>query len=761
MTTTHISPDGATFFDLINTYLGAEDRRHVREAFELARQEHGDERRKSGELFFTHPLTIAYYLAQYHLDAPALMAALLHDVVEDTRVSVDEITARFGSEVGRLVDGLTKFERVTDDAAEQTLSREEERDATLHKLFGVMTDDVRVGIIKIFDRLHNMRTIKATSQSTQERKAEETLAVYAPLANRLGMWDVKNDLEALSLEVLDPDAYHYIRQRLEQLRHQHQLTFSKISHEIAEHLTRADISVVDIRLSPENIYTVYQSSRPNRRRRNRFKIDSTLRLAVVVDDIPSCYLALGEIHQMWRPVPGTFDDYIATPRDNLYRALHTTVVHSSGQRIKVRFRTAAMNVLSEIGVLARWVRLGVPLWSSEIADRVDALVDNISETINLEPQDPRVGVQGVVQDVFRDQIMVYTPAGDVKELPQGATPLDFAYMIHSEVGDQCRVALVNDQPASLNEPLQSGDRVQIVKRGSAPQRIWLDEDLGYLTTNRARAHVRRWFRRLSEEAAVREGRRLLENELSMLGMADFPHEQVATLLEQESVTDLYHTLGRAELLPTTVSTQVLEQSWDQVPCHYIGSTVRAEDGEEFIINNAGSRPLQLCRTCQPRPDDRIIGFARRDGRITVHKEECARIPLDPLSDRTLKLEWGTEETSEVRRFTAQVETYDRPGLLFEITELLQGEGINLPMVYAETNNDHATLVLDLEVTTARQLVRVLHRIQALVNVYSVRSVPPGERVAPNGALGDGARTESEYSESMSGACCGDGDTQDT
>lgn len=725
----YIAPDGAAFFDLISTYLAPDECAVVREAFELAREEHGDEVRQSGEPFITHPLTIAYYLAQYQMDAPTLVAALLHDVVEDTRVSVEEISQRFGQEVGRLVDGLTKFEAVADDAAVETLSKEEVRDATLHKLFGVMTDDVRVGIIKIFDRLHNMRTIKATPPAKQKRKADETLAVYAPLANRLGIWEVKNDLEALSLEVLDSNAYQTIRQKLEQLRHKHQTPFARANHQIAKKLTAAGIQIVDIKLCPENIYSIYRASRGNGRQGTRLKVDPTLRLVVVVEDISSCYLALGELHQMWRPLPGTFDDYIASPRDNLYRALHTTVVRNNGQRIKVRFRTVAMDVLSEIGVMARWVRLGMPLWSQEIAERVDALVDNISETINLEPQDPRVGVQGVVQDVFRDQIIVYTPAGDVKELPQGATPLDFAYMIHSEVGDQCRVALVNDQQTPLNQQLQSGDRVYIVKRGDGPQRIWLDEDLGYLTTSRARAHVRRWFRRLAEEAAIAEGKRLLENELWMLGMSDYAHERVAQLMELEDRYDLYYSLGRAELLPTTVSTSVLRDTWDERPVRNIGSAVYSQSGEKLIINNAGNRPLRLCRSCQPLPDDVILGFARSDGSITVHKEGCPRIPFDPLADRTLKLDWGTEEDCEVRLFTVKVEVYDRPGLLFEITNLIQNEQINLPTVHAETDDGQAVVLLDMEVVHPRQFVRVLHRIQALVNVFSVVSLPTPYRAA--------------------------------
>lgn len=731
----YIAPDGAAFFELIDSYLGPEERSVVREAFELAREEHGSELRRSGEPFFTHPLTIAYYLAQYHMDAPTLVAALLHDVVEDTRVSVSEINERFGQEVARLVDGLTKFEAVADDAPVQTLSREEVRDATLHKLFDVMTDDVRVGIIKIFDRLHNMRTIKATSPATQQRKADETIAVYAPLANRLGIWEVKTDLEALSLEVLNPSAYHTIRQKLEQLRHQHQIPFAAITHQIAERFTAANIQIVDIKLSPENIYSIYQSSRLVSRHGGRFKFDPTLRLVVVLQDIPSCYLALGELHRMWRPVPGTFDDYIASPRDNLYRALHTTVVRRNGQRMKVRFRTVAMDVLSEIGVMARWMRLGMPLWSSEIAERVDALVSNIGETINLEPQDPRVGVQGVVQDVFRDQIMVYTPAGDVKELPQGATPLDFAYMIHSEVGNQCRVALVNDQQAPLNQPLQSGDRVHIIKRGDGPQRIWLDEDLGYLTTNRARAHVRRWFRRLPEESAVAEGKRLLENELWILGMSDFSHEKAAQLSGFENVRELYYALGRAEMLLTTVSTAIVRDTWDQRPSRNIGSVVYSESGEKFIIINAGNRRVRLCRSCQPLPDDTILGFARNDGSLTVHKEGCARLPLDPLAYRTLKLDWGAEEDCEVRLFTLRVEVFDRPGLLFEITNLIQGEQINLPLVHSETDDGQAVVLLEMEVTSPRQFVRVLHRIQTLVNVFSIVCLPATHRVVTSEEFG--------------------------
>lgn len=719
----HIAPDGAELFDLINTYLSPEGRKLVRRAYEFACQHHGDDLRKSGELYITHPLTIAYYLAEYQLDASALAAALLHDIVEDTVVSVPEIDKRFGPEVAGLVDGLTKFMMATGDDAPPWMAAEVARDATLHKLFRVMTGDLRVGIIKLFDRLHNMRTIEATTPETQRRKADETLAVYAPLANRLGMWQLKNELEARSLKILDPEAYETIHARLEQLRHQHQRVFASVSPEIATYLTASGLQVVDILLAPENVHTVYRNARTNGNQATHYSFDETPRLVVVLRDESECYIALGKIHQLWRPVPGKFDDYIANPRDNLYRSLHTTVVHSSGKRIKVRFRTAAMNVLSEVGVLARWLHTGLPLWSEEISQRVAVLVDNISDSIEVEPEDAPSGVQALMQDIFRDQIMVYTPKGDVKELPKGATPLDFAYTIHSEVGAQCRMVFINDEPAPLNAPLEDGDHVRIVKKGKAPQRIWLDEDLGFMTTNKARARVRRWFRRLPASVAVSEGKRILNDELKMLGRTDIPVETIASWLNCDSPADLYHALGRAELLPTTLSTRVLEETWDRSPRRNIGTVVESDEGERFIIIDSGGHSLRLCRTCHPRPNDELIGVARGGQRVTIHRSGCRMLPLDPRTERTLKFRWGSDEQCEVRLVNVCVEVYDRSGLLYEIADLLKDEQINMPSVHAKTRDGKASVYLDMEVASPRQLVRVLHRMQALVNVYDVICLP--------------------------------------
>lgn len=718
--------DEQRFFESVTHYLSQEEETCVEEALALARRVHGDQRRQSGELFFTHPLTVAYYLSEYHLDAPALAAAILHDVAEDTFVSIAEIKDQFGPEVARLVDGVTKLKNVSAGVAKgKQLSAKEIQDASLHKLLGVMTSDVRVVIIKLFDRLHNMRTIRALDLAKQKQKANETLAVYAPLANRLGIWKLKNELDALSFEVLNNRAYRIIKQRIAEIHQEHLKSCEAISGQIIECLTRANLDVRKVTLAPENVYSVYQDLVAANA--SYQDVDKTMRLVILFDDVYSCYLALGHLHQLWRPVPGKFDDYIALPRDNLYRSLHTTVVHSAGHHLKLRLRTVAMDKVSDIGVLARWHYASTPLWSKGIAERIEAFFGNISETINVEPQNPAAGVKGVVEDVFRKQIRVYTPQGDAIELPQGATPIDFAYAIHTGLGNQCYAAYVNESLRPLNTPLKDGDRVHIVKKLRAqPQRAWLDEDLEYIATNYARSHARRWFRRLPAKKAIFQGRQLLQYELEMLGFLDHPHKEIAASFRYKGTRELYHALGRAELLPTVVATRILEDNWDLEPAHDLDNVAYSAKGEKFVISNAQHRNLRICAACEPRPRDSIIGFVRADGGVTVHKESCHTLQPGRLSGRQLKLRWGEATSRRARLVTIQIDLYDRPGLLFEITQLMQERQINITYIHTRPRQKgEMHLVLSLEIVRPRQLVRILHRIQAIVNVVAVRYLPKG------------------------------------
>jgi RelA/SpoT family (p)ppGpp synthetase len=727
----HVSLDGHEFFEIVNNYLNERDRILVNDAFVIARREHGDQRRQSGELFFTHPLTVAFYLAEYRLGAPALIAALLHDVAEDTLVSVDQINEQFGPTVYRLVDSVTKLKEVAAGVSKgRHLPAQEIQDASLHKMFDAMTNDVRVVLIKLFDRLHNMRTIQALPEKKQRQKANETLIVYAPLANRLGIWRLKSELEALSLQVIDNDAYRVIKQVLDRQFHKQQADYASVAGQIISTLTKEGMAVVNVLPNPENIYSVYRlmetSSLPYD------AVESPRRVVVLLEDVPSCYLALGYVHQRWRPVPGQFDDYIAVPRENLYRAIHTTVIYSDGKPLKIRLRSVAMNEVSEIGILAKWLYSGTPMWTDEIAERVNALFSNISENINIDPQDMSTGVKSVVEDVFRKQIMVYTPRGDIIELPQGATPIDFAYAIHSEVGNQCQTAYVNERPYPLSKPLQDGDRVRVVKSGWArPHRTWLDEDLGFLTTGRARSQVRRWFRRLPELLAMTEGRKILRTELELLGLDDYSAEEVATLFDIEQTDELYYLLGHAELLPTIVATQVLTQEWHQEPLRDIGSVVQNKAGKEFVITYGRGRSLRLCQACNARPGETIIGFLRSDRGVTVHRIGCYTLRPDPMFARTIKLDWGKEGEHLVRQVTVQIDVYDRAGLLFEIAELLRDENVNITAINTRANEVDGTMrvVLEIDIASPRKLVRILHQAQGLVNVYDVRRLRTREQAS--------------------------------
>jgi GTP diphosphokinase / guanosine-3',5'-bis(diphosphate) 3'-diphosphatase len=724
--------DATKFFDKINTYLSVEDRLRVKKAYELARREHGEQRRKTGELFFTHPLTVAYYLSEYHLDASALEAALLHDIAEDTRVSIAEIETDFSAEVARLVDGVTKLKDVTEGVAKgKRLPPEELQDKTLHKLFSAMTEDVRTVIIKLFDRLHNMRTIKGLPLYKQKQKAQETLAVYAPLANRLGLWNLKNELESLSLEVLYNNAYTTIKRRREEMERAQQEMFHLLSGQIFSCLLQAEIDVRNVVLAPENIYTIFQDLTASGASYD--DIDRTIRLVVLVNEWTDCYMALGHLHQLWRPVPGTFDDYIAVPRDNLYRSLHTTLVHSHGQQVKLRIRTVAMDKVSEIGVLARWLYAGTPLWSKGIADRIESFFENINDNINVEPQNPGAGVKGVVEDVFRKQIRVYTPRGEIVELGQGATIIDFAYAIHTGLGNQTHAAYVNDTYFPLNKPLKDGDQVRIVKKARAqPQRAWLDDDLGYITTNYARSHARRWFRRLSTHRAILEGQDLVQTELGILGYPDFSHQEIAEAFGYEETQQLYYAVGRAEVLPTAVANRVLEYKWGTGPARSLDVMVQTGDDEEVVITKSPTRRLRLCGTCQPRPPHQIEGFMRKDGGITVHRNRCHLLRAE--RGRIVKLGWS-ETTREAHEVTVQVDVYDRPGLLFEISQLMEDEQINISYIYTPPRRGgELQIILTLEVLQPRQLVRILHQIHALPNVFDLRCLPGGPPEAPrNGA----------------------------
>lgn len=721
-----VSADAHELFDRIGGYLSPEDVARVESAFQFASDKHAGQTRKSGEPYVTHPATVAFYLAQYHLDTSALIAALLHDVAEDTPASIPEIEAHFGADVAQIVDGVTKFKRSTSSAKEA-------HDQTVSKLFRYMTRDVRVVIIKIFDRLHNMRTIGSMPQHKKERIARETLDIYAKLANRLGMWQIKNELERISFQIIDPETYWMIKGQLLSRINAHDAMVDQACARISRQLEQSGLDISRVCASPRNAYTIFKKHRGND---CAIEVDHYPRLLVVVKDKIACYTALGLIHELWRPVPGEFDDYVAQPRDNHYRALHTTVRHESGDLIKIRLRTEAMAVTSEIGVLGRWFRSDIdmsPQMASDMAEQVEALIKSIEHNISDTDTATSTAVQNVLGDVLSDQITGYTPKGDPIELPKGATALDFAYKIHTAVGANAYRASVNGDIKPLNTVVYDGDTVSILRQTkSTPKHHWLDEDLGFLHTGSARSVVRRTFRRLPERIAVRKGRALLDDEMAMIGQQFVGHDLIAEWMGYADTAALYAALGRADELVTDVARRVLSRAWHRGREKTIGRKVTAtheadpEQNESFVILGAADvhEVLHLCGNCNPRPGSQIRGYIRKNQRITVHRLDCHLLPSLAEAAKLLELRWGQESRGAVREALIEIEIYDRPNLLYEITDMLRDEHINISWINTPRNEESMRVDLCLDVESPRQLVILLHQFKSLMNVRSVRHRPP-------------------------------------
>ena len=715
-----VSADGHEFFERIAEYLSDDGVARVHAAWAYTCEKHAGQMRKTGEPYHTHPTTVAYYLAEYQLDSEALIAALLHDVAEDTIVTVPQIKECFGDDVGEIVDSVTKFKGSAENTTDQ-----EAHEKTVSKILYSMTRDVRVALIKLFDRLHNMRTIGAMPQKKKERIARETLELYAPLANRLGMWQVKNELERLSFEITNPNAFQRINRLLQDRISTSRTLVAQVCARINRRLHEAGVDVVRVQASPRNVYTIYQK---HKREESQNMVDHVPRILVVVKGRIACYTAIGLIHELWSPIPGEFDDYIARPRENLYRALHTTVRHERGNLLKIRLRTEAMAVVSEIGVLGRWADMGQDVsaeMATEMTEQVQALFTLIDRNISAESTGPETGVKRVLEDVLSTQITAYTPKGEPIELPTGATPLDFAYKIHTELGHRAYLTQVNGHMRPLNTLLRDGDTVNVLKRTPSPQRLWLDPDLGFVNTSNARSAIRRFFKRLPQRIAMRQGRQLLDAELAMLGMPDFEVETIAEWMGFETAEGLYHALGRADVLSTDVARRVLAQVWNEGKQRIVAREVVSAENETFIILGASDvhEALHLCRNCHPRPGDEIRGYIRKSRRVTVHQLDCHLLAApDIAAGRLLELHWGEEATGQVREASIRIEVNDRPNLLYEITDLLRMEHINISWLNTPREKGNMRVDLCLDVISPRQLVELLHRFTTLVNVRSVRTV---------------------------------------
>ncbi len=700
------------------------ERELICRAAELAARAHHGQERASGEPYISHALAVATITDELKLDAEAVAAALLHDVVEDTETGIDTIRDEFGPDVARLVEGVTKmdvihgFTGASEDAAHETVRTE-----SLRKMLLAMVEDVRVVLVKLADRLHNMRTLKALPEDKQRRIARETLDIFAPLANRLGVWQLKWELEDLSLRYLNPADYHDIARRLAEKRADREKYIDSFIDQVSRELTRAGIEA-DVYGRPKHIYSIWNKMH---RKEVAFEgIFDVRAIRILTDSVSDCYAALGVVHTLWPHIAGEFDDYIATPKENDYRSIHTAVVGPGGKFVEVQIRTHEMHEHNELGVAAHW-RYKEGARSDQSMERKVAWLRQLLEWRD-EVADATEFMESVKSDVFEDQIYVFTPKGEVVDLPAGATPIDLAYAIHTEVGHRCRGAKINGRIVPLTYRLQNAEQVEIltVKTGG-PSRDWLSPHAGYIKTSRARARIQRWFKQEHAGESIASGRQILTRELQRVGLGAVKLEKLAQKMGHDKIDDMLRLLAEGEIKLGRVVAAAQALSGPEKPADAAVEPVRRGQRSrrapgEFKIHGVGNLMTHVAACCRPVPGEPIVGFITQGRGVSIHRQDCSNI-LHQRTDaphRLVEVQWGTESVEHYPVDIA-VTAYDRHGLLRDITNILADEGINVIGVTTNVDKkDHvAHIDLTVEVSGIQTVSRVLSKLHQVSNVTNV------------------------------------------
>lgn len=696
----------------------------VRRAYEVAEASHGDQKRKSGERYIVHPLAVAGILADLRLDARTVAAALLHDVAEDTPTKVPDLAELFGPEVASMVDGVTKLAGISEMASLPANSHDPKVES-LRKMLLAMVGDVRVVLIKLADRLHNMRTMGYMTEEKQRRISRETLDIYAPLASVLGIYQIKWELEDLAFRYLEPEIYTQMRKFISLRRVEREAYVQQVIEILQAELASHDIQA-KITGRPKHIYSIY---RKMARKGVKFEqIYDEQGIRIIVPQLADCYAALGIVHTLWRPIPGEFDDYIASPKENQYQSLHTAVIGPNGRSLEVQIRTVEMDRIADVGIAAHW------RYKSQTRhdDAYERKIQWLRSVIDWQAQEQAGGsdfLATVKEDLFKDRVYVFTPKGDVIDLPAGSTPVDFAYRIHTEVGHRCRGAKVRGKLVGLDYQLQSGDQVEITttKRGG-PSRDWLNPHLGYVKTQRARNKIRQWFRLQARDENIAAGRDLLDRELRRLSVDTLTYQDVAALFDIAVLDDFLAEMGCGDITTVEVAERVLQLGRVEEPAKEVTEELPPQDIPQkpavtvqgISVMGAGNMLTYLGRCCNPMPPDEIVGFVTRGHGVAIHRRECPNVRrLD--SERMIRVNWGANPP-KVSRVKIRIQAYDRAGLLNEITGVLKEENINLEDASAVTarQDNLALITATLQVRDAEQLSRVLTRIERLPNVREVR-----------------------------------------
>lgn len=720
--------------DTIHSYLPKAKCDDVTKAYQLAEEAHKDQRRVSGEPYILHPLAVAQILADMKIDTTTITASLLHDVVEDTSYTLDDLKKMFGKEVAFLVDGVTKLSRLN------YRTKEDQQLNSMRKMFLAMAKDVRVVVIKLADRLHNMRTLRYMRSDKQKRIAQETLEIFAPLAHRLGIFNIKWELEDLSFRYLEPDKYYDLVDQMKQKRHVREEIVNEAIDVLKKALDEAHIHC-EINGRPKHFYSIYKKMKKDNR--DLSQVYDLFAIRVIVDDVKDCYGVLGIVHSLWKPLPYRFKDYIAMPKPNNYQSLHTTVIGTRGQPVEIQIRTWEMHRIAEYGVAAHWrYKEGNQTANKDAFDEKMGWLRNLLEW--QDTSNPKEFVNALKLDAFSDEVFVFSPRGDVIDLPQGSIPIDFAYRIHTDVGHRCVGAKINGKIVPLDYKLKNGDIVEIItSKVGKPSLDWLN----IVGSSESRSKIRSWFKKENREENIAKGLDALERECKRLG-----HDwkalnvggrlgRVAKQMNAGSEDDLVAAVGYGGFAVNTVLIKLLELHKKDLQKQEEKTNSLAaleklktkkpvkHNGTGILVKGEPGLLVRLAKCCSPVPGDPIIGFITRGRGVSVHRADCPNVTHGQNDvDRLIDVEWDYDGNE---RFEVNMEivAYDRTGIMAEIMATLAEMKISILSVNAKTSDTkNVTIHMGISIKDLAQFEFVATKIRRLKDVYAVERYTGGSQI---------------------------------
>lgn len=721
--------------DKIKKYAPNADVTPVIKAYELAKSAHAGVFRKSGEPYIIHPIAVANILADLELDMEVIAAGLLHDVVEDTPYTYEDITELFGKDIADLVDGVTKLGKI------KYQTKEESQAENLRKMFLAMAKDIRVILIKLADRLHNMRTLKFMPEEKAKYKAKETLEIYGGIAHRIGISKIKWELEDLALKYIDPEGYRELSDKITMKRSQRQEYIDKIVHLLEEKFKEVDINC-EVSGRPKHFYSIYKKMK--KKNKTFEEIYDLTAVRIIVDTVKDCYAVLGMVHTMWIPMPGRFKDYIAMPKPNLYQSLHTTVIGPDGEPVEIQIRTHEMHEIAENGIAAHWK------YKEGITGNQDAKMEQklkwLRQMMEWEKdvQDPHEFLDALKDDVFNSQVYVFTPKGDVIELPAGSTPIDFAYRVHTNVGNKCTGAKINGKIVPINYKLQNGEIVEVItsSNSTGPSRDWLN----IVQTPTARNRIRQWFKKERREENIERGTDILEKEFKRYNI---PYKnssiqkflnQVAKKFNQPTLEDLIATIGYGGIATSQVMPKVrdfynkevnrqekekrMQEKEDKIKKNFDEheyAKKRKKKDNGITVKGLDNILVRFAKCCNPLPGDDIVGYITKGRGVAIHRRDCTNIKLDDefLQNRLVEVEWNNPEKS---KFEGEVKiiAVDRVGLLNDIIHVVSMEKLSISGINCRVLKDNtANISLLVEVNDISELKQLMKKIKSISGVDDV------------------------------------------